>query len=75
MVVLSDMTAASYGEYTDRKRGGFEAENRVAYVAVTRARQRLIIVHPTTRRHYDYPVLARLQGQDSTVVQATGDNT
>jgi superfamily I DNA/RNA helicase len=56
VVVIPDMSRATYSEYLDRSRGGFEAENRVAYVAVTRARRRLALVAPRTRRFYDFPV-------------------
>lgn len=55
VVVLPDMTRATYVEYLDGARGGNEAENRVAYVAVTRAKRRLVLVQPTTQRHYHYP--------------------
>jgi DNA helicase-2/ATP-dependent DNA helicase PcrA len=54
VVVIPDMTRASYAEYIQCGPEGEEAENRVAYVAVTRARQRLILVEPTTRRSYPY---------------------
>jgi DNA helicase-2/ATP-dependent DNA helicase PcrA len=62
VVVLPDMTRTTYLEYRDGARGGNEAENRVFYVAVTRARKRLILVNPVTKRYYDYPRLAGLQG-------------
>jgi DNA helicase-2/ATP-dependent DNA helicase PcrA len=55
VVVIPDMSRATYEEYTDYSRGGFEAENRAAYVAVTRAKRRLILVSPRSRRHYDFP--------------------
>jgi DNA helicase-2/ATP-dependent DNA helicase PcrA len=55
VVVLPDMTRATYLEYLDGARGGNEAENRVAYVAVTRAKRRLVLIQPTTQRHYHYP--------------------
>jgi DNA helicase-2/ATP-dependent DNA helicase PcrA len=55
VVVVPDMSRASYREYTDRSGRGFEAENRVAYVAVTRAKRRLLFVNPRTRRYYNYP--------------------
>ena len=58
VVVLPDMTRATYVEYLDGARGGNEAENRVAYVAVTRAKRRLVLVQPTTQRHYHYPSAA-----------------
>lgn len=61
VIILSDMSRATYREYTNHSRGGFEAENRVAYVAVTRAKQRLILVRPRTRRYYDYPAAVASQ--------------
>jgi superfamily I DNA/RNA helicase len=55
VLVLSDMLGASHRELKgDRGQAGVEAEHRVAYVAVTRARHRLIIVRPTGWRHFDY---------------------
>ena len=59
VIVIPDMSRAAYLEYMNAKRGGNEAENRVAYVAVTRTRCRLVIVQPQTRRFYDYPVRSR----------------
>ncbi len=59
VVVIPDMTRASYAEYIQGGAEGEEAENRVAYVAVTRARQRLVLVEPTTRRFYPYDRLLR----------------
>lgn len=55
VVVIPDMTRPTYAAYL---RGGAErneAENRVFYVAVTRAQQTLVLVHPRTRRHYEFP--------------------
>jgi superfamily I DNA/RNA helicase len=37
VVLLGDMTRATFAEYQDQQHGGTEAENRVAYVGVTRA--------------------------------------
>lgn len=59
VVVIPDMTRASFSEYIQGGPDGEEAENRVAYVAVTRARKRLILVEPTTRRFYPYERLLR----------------
>jgi DNA helicase-2/ATP-dependent DNA helicase PcrA len=55
VIVLPDMSRATYAEYTGRD--GFEAENRVGYVAVTRASYRLVIAGPRACRYYDYPTL------------------
>ncbi len=61
VVVLPDMTRATFREYEDYSCGGNEAENRVAYVAVTRARERLVLVRPRTRRAYAYPTPERAE--------------
>lgn len=50
VVVSSDMSRASYLDM----RHGREGENRVAYVAVTRARDEVIICDPLTSRSYPY---------------------
>lgn len=52
VVVIPDMSRPSYRELCD---GDWEAENRCAYVAVTRAKQRLLICQPETPMHYGYP--------------------
>lgn len=71
VVVLPDMTRASYLDYLDGARGGNEAENRVAYVAVTRAKKHLVIVQPSTRRYYNYP---RAVDPDGNEVPTKGDS-
>lgn len=55
VVVLPELTRASFDELIDARRGGREAENRVAYVAATRTSDRLVVVHPRTRHSYPYP--------------------
>lgn len=52
VVVLPDMTRATYEAMQS---GGEEAENRVAYVAATRARRHLLFVQPRTRWTFSYP--------------------
>jgi DNA helicase-2/ATP-dependent DNA helicase PcrA len=54
VVLIPDMTRATQTEYLCGGPEGEEAENRVAYVAVTRARKGLVIVEPQTRRSYPY---------------------
>jgi superfamily I DNA/RNA helicase len=54
VVIVPDMTRATESEYLRAGPEGEEAENRVAYVAVTRARKGLIVVEPQTRRFYPY---------------------
>lgn len=59
VVVLPEMTTATYDESRDRARAGDAAENRVAYVAVTRAERRLSLVQPATMKSFNYPRPAR----------------
>ena len=54
VVLVPNMARTTHDEYVGGGRAGEEGENRVAYVAVTRARQRLILVEPTTRRAFPY---------------------
>ena len=54
--ICHDMTTATYQAYC--KRDTAETEHRLAYVAVTRARKKCILVRPTTHKYYNYPVLA-----------------
>jgi hypothetical protein len=64
VVVLPDMTKATYEGSLDVRRGGAAAENRVAYVAVTRTRERLVLVHPRGSMAYDYPRAAEIWTRD-----------
>jgi superfamily I DNA/RNA helicase len=57
VVLLSDMTRATQRAYETGSPADREAENRVFYVGVTRAKERLVIVEPMTRRSYDFPSL------------------
>lgn len=50
VIVVSDMAKASWLEW----QRDAEGENRVAYVAVTRAKDELLICDPETPRHYPY---------------------
>jgi DNA helicase-2/ATP-dependent DNA helicase PcrA len=59
VVLIPDMTRTTHVEYTRRGREGDEAENRVAYVAVTRARHSLVIVDHETRYHFPYEYLLK----------------
>jgi ATP-dependent DNA helicase UvrD/PcrA len=54
VVIDPRMTTASWDEYTDGGKDGREAEHRVAYVAVTRAKQDLILVSTNRRKHFPY---------------------
>ncbi|MCC7170385.1 MAG: hypothetical protein IT459_08050, partial [Planctomycetes bacterium] len=53
---------ATYEEYTKGGVEGFEAENRVFYVGVTRVKDTLVLVEPTTKRHYSFPSVAITEG-------------
>ena len=55
VVLVPDMTKSTYAESLDQRRGGAEAETRVAYVGATRARDRLIITTPRSERAYTFP--------------------
>ena len=55
VVLLSDMSKSSWEEYMD----GAESENRVAYVAVTRTKETLVVCRPTTDYSYPYARFAR----------------
>lgn len=55
VVLVPDQTRATYEEALDGRRGGREAETRVAYVAATRTSDRLVVVSPRTGRSYPYP--------------------
>lgn len=55
VLVCPDMSRASYRELVCGGQDGREAENRVAYVAITRARARVGILRGITREQYPYP--------------------
>jgi superfamily I DNA/RNA helicase len=62
VLVLPDMTRRTYQEYVSRGQHGYEVENRVFYVAVTRARKTVVLVQPRTRRHFAFPRAAFVEG-------------
>ncbi|MGH9463918.1 MAG: UvrD-helicase domain-containing protein [Vicinamibacteria bacterium] len=53
VVLLPDHTTSVDEDY---RRGDWESENRIRYVAVTRTRERLTITRPTGRKYYEHPV-------------------
>lgn len=55
VILLADQTRTTFEDSLDVRRGGREAETRVAYVAATRSFDRLIVVPPQTGRAYPYP--------------------
>lgn len=54
VIVATDMTRSTYAAYTNRRT--HEAENRVWYVAATRAKDELVWLRPRSRRHFHLPV-------------------
>ncbi len=55
VIVVPDMTPETMLSYRSRRQETRESENRVFYVAVTRARRELVLVEPRTKRHFDWP--------------------
>lgn len=55
VVLLSAMTPSTHREYQRGGQRGREAETRVFYVGVTRARQALVIVPSNSRRGFRFP--------------------
>ena len=62
VVVIPDMSRATYRAYRAGSREDRELENRIFYVAVTRTKKDLIIAEPITRRAYEFPALAHAEG-------------
>lgn len=59
VIVVPDMTPATAKSYASARGGAYESENRIAYVAVTRARSQLVLVEPRTSRRFNYPRTTR----------------
>src|SRR5690606_3785079 len=57
VIAIPDMTRETYRAYTQGRRSEYESENRVFYVAVTRAKQELVLVNPVERRHFTWPAI------------------
>ena len=55
VVLLCDMAARTYREYQENP----DDEARVWYVAITRARQSLYVVHPRSPNHYPLDIILR----------------
>jgi len=62
VIVIPDMSRATWHEYTRGGQAGFEAENRVFYVAMTRAKEELVLLSPRGRRHFEFPRLDLVEG-------------
>jgi DNA helicase II / ATP-dependent DNA helicase PcrA len=65
VVVIPDMTKATYRESLDQRHGGDAAEHRVAYVAATRAKERLVIASPRTQLSYVFPRVSHVTNTSS----------
>ena len=59
VVLIPDMTPASFHEYIDGGQEGRENEHRVAYVGLTRTREHLILVQPQGTRYFPYDDFVR----------------
>ncbi len=55
VLVLPNMTSATFETYQSGGDAGREAENRCFYVAVTRTRHTLVLVDHETKKHYHWP--------------------
>lgn len=55
VVLIPDMSTATFKEYSRAGSKGREAETRVFYVGVTRAKNTLVLVDPQSRKHFDFP--------------------
>jgi superfamily I DNA/RNA helicase len=60
VIVDSELTKATFKELSRGGQAGCESENRVFYVAVTRASETLVLVRPETSRRFDFPRLGDL---------------
>jgi superfamily I DNA/RNA helicase len=54
VVVIPDMTSASWKSLVDLGQEERETEYRIAFVALTRTREHLILVEPKGRKHFPY---------------------
>ncbi|MBK8172747.1 MAG: ATP-dependent helicase [Sandaracinaceae bacterium] len=62
VIVLPNMTRTTHQSYLRRGSNHNETENRVFYVAVTRTKDTLVLVDPTSRRNYQFPTFAFAEG-------------
>lgn len=58
VILISDMSKATYKAYTQGRQAERESENRIAYVAITRAKRRILVCRPESNRFYPYALLA-----------------
>jgi superfamily I DNA/RNA helicase len=59
VIVLPELSRAAYHDYMLGGSRSFESENRVAYVAVTRTRNRMLFAQRESRRSYPYGEYAK----------------
>lgn len=75
VILLSDVATASYLSQTQGSRQEQEGENRVAYVGVTRAKRRLLVVQPQSDKYYPYSsVVAAVQREGPRLRQPGEDD-
>ena len=54
VIIIPDLTKQSWDSWKKGSQEEFETENRVAFVAVTRSKNRLVLVKPKRRKFYPY---------------------
>lgn len=59
VILIPDMTRSTYHALTRGDQPEFEGENRLAYVALTRSKNRLIVCAPESPKYYPYLELAK----------------
>lgn len=74
VILLSDVATASYLSQTQGSRSERESENRVAYVGVTRAKRRLIVVSPTSDKYYPYSSVVAAVQRDGPHLRQAGED-
>jgi superfamily I DNA/RNA helicase len=62
VILIPDMSRATWNDYQRGGHAGFESENRILYVALTRAKETLVLVSPRGRRHFDLPRVDLVEG-------------
>jgi len=60
VIVDSNLTKSTHKELSRSGQDGYESENRVFYVAVTRASRTLVLVRPESLRSFDFPRIGDL---------------
>lgn len=74
VILLSDVATASYLSQTQGSRHDREGENRVAYVGVTRAKRRLLVVTPISDKYYPYTSVVSAVQREGPSFREPGDD-